>query len=309
MDSFECVLALAELRNMTRASEHLFLSQPALTTRIQRLENNLGITIFDRTTRPLSVTPEGQVYIQEMKRIRREEDKLKLMLNEMKASNPLTIHVGIGFNRGRYWLPDLWPLLIKENPQTDYQFREATDQDTEQMLKSGELDYGITGSFTFIEDLVSKEIGKEDIYVCVPANNSIFALVDNVSEYDLQNPYVININDLNDQTLIMGRSAYGLTRYVELLFSLFHVTPGKIIRIGNSETSYQLAAKGLGITFSFRSHFEAIQISSDTKLIPCVLRDIPLQRSVFLLTTAAKVETRQTDRLYQTLSDFFLFHH
>ena len=68
----------AEYRNMTKAADQLYLTQPAFSLRIQRLEKELGIQIFDRSTRPISITPEGQAYIQGMTRIRNEEEKVKI---------------------------------------------------------------------------------------------------------------------------------------------------------------------------------------------------------------------------------------
>lgn len=301
MDSFDCVLALAEFRNMTKAADYLFLTQPALSLRIQRLETELGIQIFDRTTRPLSITPEGQIYIQGMNHIRNEQEKLRHKLNEIKGKKNDTITIGIGFNRGRYWLPDLLPYLLREYPQTDYQFWEATDQKIEQLLKNGEIDYGITGSFTVVDGLSSAVIGTEQIYIGVPTSNPILNNAGELSQYTLQNPYCIDIKDLSGQTFIIGQTSYGLTRYMNMIFSMFNIVPGKIINIGNGETSYQLAARGIGITFMFSSYIVSSISNEGSRPVPCVLRDIPLQRTAFLLFKQAYSGSEKTNQLVDIL--------
>lgn len=308
MDTFECVLALAEFRNMTKAADHLYLTQPAFSLRIQRLEKELGFQVFDRTSRPISITPEGQVYIQGMIHIRNEEEKLKYKLSEMKGKTGNTIRIGIGFNRGRYWLPELIPFLIQEYPDLDYQFQEETDQDIEKLLKSNDLEYGITGSFSAVEGLTCTEIGQEDIFIGIPPDNDILNGAGNLSQYTINHPYCIDIKALNGQTLILGRTSYGLTRHMNMLFSMSNVKPGKIINIGNGETSYQLAARGVGITFMFSSyHVSPIQNES-LRPVPCVLRDFPLKRSAFLLCSTARSETEQCKNILQIIHRLFYAH-
>ena len=304
MDSFECVLALAESKNMTKASESLFLSQPALTLRIQRLEKELGITIFDRSTRPISITPEGQTYIREMTRIRNEEAKLKYKLREMTGNKKEIVRIGIGINRGRYWLPDLLPMLMEQFPDIDFQFQEAPDQDIERMIREDELDYGISGSFSVIDGLSYQEIGKEKIYIGVPADSAILSGIENLRIYDLNHPYPLEISALNGQTLILGRNSFGLTRYIHMLFSMFRITPGKIINISNGETSYQLAARGLGITFMFSS-YHVSHLKDETKRpIPCVLKDFPMQRTVYFVSSVRHSDSQMTESIFQSVVSY-----
>lgn len=304
MDSFECVLALAEYKNMTKASEYLYISQPALTLRIQRLEKDLGITIFDRSTRPISITPEGQTYIREMTRIRDEEEKLKYKLREMTGSKKEIARIGIGINRGRYWLPDLLPMLMEQFPDIDFQFQEAPDQEIERMIRDDELDYGISGSFSVIDGLSYQEIGKEKIYIGVPAENAILSGAENLSAYNLSHPYPLEISALNGQTLIIGRNSFGLSRYINMLFSMFHITPGKIINISNGETSYQLAAKGLGIIFMFSSYHVTYLKDETKRPIPCVLRDFPMQRIVYFVSAVRHSDSQITNSIFQSVVNY-----
>lgn len=305
METFDCVLALAEFKNMTRAAEHLFLSQPALTLRIQRLEQDLGFRIFDRSTRPISITSKGRVYLQEMRRIKNEEEKLKYMLREIADADKVIVRIGIGFNRGRCWLPRLLPLLAEQDSQIDYQFHEATDRNIEKMLRDQELDFGITGSFTLTEELTSLELGQEDIYIGVPANNPILENAGDLTQYSIRNPYIIPIRALEGQTLILGQDSYGLTRYCNHLFSIFHISPGKIISIGNGETRYLLAAAGIGITFLFSSYPTEPSPDVFSPPVPCALQDIPLRRTAFLLCSSHSQQLAHTERLFSLLQSLF----
>lgn len=69
LDKLDYVLALAEERNLTRAAKKTFISQPALTNYINRLESQLGVKLFDRTVSPIQITRAGALYIERMKKI------------------------------------------------------------------------------------------------------------------------------------------------------------------------------------------------------------------------------------------------
>ena len=63
LKEFEYVLTINEERSFSKAAKKLFISQPSLSQYINRLESQLGVTIFDRNTIPLSLTFEGELYI------------------------------------------------------------------------------------------------------------------------------------------------------------------------------------------------------------------------------------------------------
>ena len=69
LDKFEYVLALAEEKSLTKAAKRLYISQPGLTSYINKLEQYLGIKLFDRTVTPIQVTEAGMIYISKMKNI------------------------------------------------------------------------------------------------------------------------------------------------------------------------------------------------------------------------------------------------
>lgn len=69
LKEFEYVLAINEDKSFSKAAKRLFISQPSLSQYINRLENQLGVTLFDRNTIPLTLTYEGELYIEAMQNI------------------------------------------------------------------------------------------------------------------------------------------------------------------------------------------------------------------------------------------------
>ena len=80
-DRLDYVMAIAEEQNMTKAAARLFISQPALTASINKLEEELGVKLFDRQRPPIKLTPAGVLYMKEMSRIHQLQFNLKAQLS------------------------------------------------------------------------------------------------------------------------------------------------------------------------------------------------------------------------------------
>ena len=95
LDKLDYVLALAEERNLTRAARKAFISQPTLTNYINRLEEQLGVKLFDRSVTPIEITRAGALYIEQMKKIQLAETNLR---NELRilGSMETVFHLGVG---------------------------------------------------------------------------------------------------------------------------------------------------------------------------------------------------------------------
>lgn len=100
-EKLEYILTIAEERNITRAAKRLYISQPALTLYLNRLENDLGVKLFDRTKSPIKLTEAGKYYIDKMKKIYAQE---QLLRNDILAiANPEhSLSIGIGQVRGQH---------------------------------------------------------------------------------------------------------------------------------------------------------------------------------------------------------------
>jgi len=295
MDSFEYVLAVAEERNITKAAAKMFITQPALTLRLNRLEKELGIRIFDRTQSPIALTREGAYYIAEMKKIRASEEQLHNALYEMSRKTDSHLTFGIGLNRGRMWLPKLLPRLQRLDPHMTLQIYEASDGAMEQLLKDGTIDAGIMASAMLSQELTSIPIGTENLYFAVPEEHPMLRGYD-ISKNSPDHPCMIKPEQLNQQTFIFSRQPYGLTRFCHLIFSLYHITPGHVLNIGNSETAYWLSGAGMGITIAFEQYHRTLPQAPDEKRpILCSISNHPLERKVFL---ACKMSNQENPRIH-----------
>lgn len=288
MDQFEYILAVAEERNLTKAAERMFISQPAMTLRIKRLEEELGVKIFDRSKIPLEITPEGEIYLTEMKKIKAMEENLFYTLLSSRHAASRQLVIGMGLNRGRSWLPVLLPALSTMLPQFSFQTRENPDSETEALIKSGSVDIGILSSVTVSQELYAVPLSTEEVFLAVPREHPLVSGTD-ISANTPEHPCVLQPECLNGQPFILGQLGYGLTRFGNYIFSLHHIKPGYTLNIGNCETAYWLAGAGMGIAFTLAEcHNTSVFSGNIPRPVLCTIENTPLKRTISMVCRASR---------------------
>src|SRR5690606_18550180 len=98
------VLMVAEHQNFTKAAEKTFVTQPTLSMQIQKLEEELGILIFDRKTKPLKLTDIGKKIVEQARNIVIEADRMQDIVDQQKGYIGGEFHLGI--------IPTVMPTLL-----------------------------------------------------------------------------------------------------------------------------------------------------------------------------------------------------
>lgn len=247
-DKLLYLMVLAEEQNITHAADKLFLSQPALTAYINRLEEDLGVRLFDRSTTPIKLTPAGAHYIAEMEKIRLQQHQLFDDLKRMEYDPQMTLTIGIGRNRGSLWLPYILPAVYERFPEAHLRIDEDRDENMIEKLTRNSLDVAITESFIHNPLLNYRPLPDELYCLITGASNP------QLKEADLRgnsrfNPLDVSAPFLNGELFICAPLRGGLNFYTSQLFTTYRITPREVIFISNLSTAYQLAVKGIGITY------------------------------------------------------------
>ena len=98
----------SRLKNITRAAERLNVSQPNITVAIKKLETELGIKLFDRSQKQLSLTPEGNIFLNRIELALRSIQDAVLEVNDYKQLQKGTIKIGIPSMIGAYLFPKIF---------------------------------------------------------------------------------------------------------------------------------------------------------------------------------------------------------
>ena len=134
------IVAVAQERNFRRAAEKSFISQPALSLAIQKLEQELEIKIFERGKNEVTVTPIGAEIVEQAHRALEEVERIREMARQGKDQLASTLRLGIIYSVGPYLLPELVPTLKKLAPGMTLEIEENITANLETLLRNGKLD-------------------------------------------------------------------------------------------------------------------------------------------------------------------------
>ncbi|MEI7455941.1 MAG: LysR substrate-binding domain-containing protein [Nitrosomonadales bacterium] len=140
LNELRYIVAVAQELNFRRAAEKAYISQPALSLAIQKLEEELGLKIFERGKNSISVTPTGQAIIEQAKLVLEEAERIHEIAAQGQNQLSAPLRIGIIHSVGPYLLPDLIPALGRLSPHMPMEVEENITANLEKLLRNGELD-------------------------------------------------------------------------------------------------------------------------------------------------------------------------
>jgi DNA-binding transcriptional LysR family regulator len=252
-EKLDYVLAIAEEGNLTKAAKRLFISQPTLSMYLNRLEESLGVTLFDRHKNPIRLTEAGAYYLKCMKKIAEAEQLLRTELHSI--ANPMSnFTIGIGRVRGHHWLPPLMRELTDLYPNVSFQSVQNSEHYLLDNFHSLNLDV-LIGSFS--DAVLHSKTGKK-LQMCrrILSQESLLWVAH--KRYHLvpdrlrntctpRNPYIIKPEMMDHLPFITSSISTSLYSTFDMMMNLYHITPGRILYLDNMSTGLSLVAEGLGV--------------------------------------------------------------
>jgi len=173
LTQLEYIVALDTHRHFALAAEKCFITQPTLSMQIQKLEEELGVKIFDRTKQPVIPTEIGTNIIRQARITLREAHLIKQMINDQKDTLSGDLRMGIIPTLAPYLLPALYKSMRDKYPQLNLIIKESITEDVIYELKNNRLDCGIV--VTPLKDPSIKEdiLFYEELFVYVSKKNAL----------------------------------------------------------------------------------------------------------------------------------------
>lgn len=165
------IVAVARERHFGRAAETCFVSQPTLSVAIKKLEDELGVMIFERGGSEVGITPIGMQIINQAKKVLEASSEIKEIARQ--GHDPLTgpLKVGVIHTVGPYLLPYLMPKHMELNPEMPLVLQENFTQRLVEMLRQGEIDCAIMAYPVPDSGLDFVSLYEEKFYLAVPADH------------------------------------------------------------------------------------------------------------------------------------------
>ncbi len=139
----EYIVAVDTYRHFAEAAAHCFITQPTLSMQIQKLEDEVGVKIFDRSKQPVLPTDAGKEIIEHARKILAERDLLRENIDSKKGIVHGELKVGIIPTIAPYLLPLCIPSFVKQYPNVKLVVNELTTELIITKLKEGKIDVGI----------------------------------------------------------------------------------------------------------------------------------------------------------------------
>lgn len=260
--SAKYILTIAETRSITAAAEQLKISQPALSSQLKKLENSLGVEIFDRTKQPLDVTEAGKVYLEYAERYQLLNKEFHQHLSDIEnmKKGKLTIGGAASFNVS--YLPKTVAEFTHRYPGVDLDIVDGNIPEITAKALAGHIDLFIAPTFSLDDRLRYEELLEEKIFLCVPPqwdiNNKLTEWqIDEKAilggEYDNVKLPEVDFCAFKDCPFILLKKDQHIGYTMDRLFERYGFEPKKSIMTEQTMTSYNLTLAGVGISLMTES--------------------------------------------------------
>ena len=236
LTQLQYTLAVAEEGNFTQAAEKCFVTQPTLSMQVQKLEEELAVKLFNRSTKPISLTTIGEKIIEQAKIILKEARRMDDIVSMERGI------VGGNFRLGIIptIMPTLLPLFlntfIKKFPKVNLKIEELNTAAIVEELKNGKLDAGIAASPLEDSKLIEKPLYYEPFVGYIPQTHPLSKLKS------------LNPSDLEKMDILVLEDGHCFREHVLKLCQTPNPTNSFNLKSGSFETLIHLANDGLGMT-------------------------------------------------------------
>lgn len=238
---YQYVLKVAELQNMTKAANELYITQPSLSHFIAKVEEEVGVPLFDRNTTPISLTYAGEKYVETAKMVLALNDRLKHELSDISAQKKGRVTVGISHARASFFLPYVLPQFQEQFPGVEVRTVEVRSDLIEEYVTKGRCDIGI------LPFPVSAAYDLEQEVIC----NEELLLVSGsplTEEQHLAGKTYMDLKYCGNYPFVLLKRGHGIRTAVDILFLEHGIRPPRIFETTSNETAYRLASAGMGLS-------------------------------------------------------------
>ena len=257
------IVALAHEKNFRKAAEKSFVSQPALSLGIKKIEQELNLSLFERSVGAggdVRITPIGQKIIDQATIVLEEAAKIKdLSANGDKQLN-LPFKLGLIYSIAPYLLPLIIPKLREHTPNMPLEIYENITKNLENDLKQGSIDAAVI-ALPFDIPGVAIEVLYDELFVVIAPLNHRWDVQKNIKAKDLAQEKVLLLDRTHCFSNQVKEACPGLSKNSE-------------IQLGNSlETIRSMVASNLGISVLPKS---ATAAQHDNALVKIISFELPV---------------------------------
>ncbi|MUG26341.1 LysR family transcriptional regulator [Paenibacillus macerans] len=252
-------LKIAEEKNFSRAADKLHIAQPSLSQQLSKLEQELGVKLFQRNTSTVELTYAGASFIQHAQKIMDAVAQLRQEMDDISQLRAGRVVVGSMPITGSHLLPYVLPAFKDAYPDIEITLLEDTSLNLEKLTAGGGTDLSLLSLPLQEPTLAYEPIGEEIIDLAVPPNHRLASSGEARSG--------VKLEQLRDEPFIVLKKGQGFRKLTVDLCRGAGFEPNVVFESNNIETVQSLVAAGMGITLVPRF----IARAKRSELIPAYL--------------------------------------
>ena len=270
-NGMEYIYTVYKERSFTKAAKKLFISQPSLSASVKHIEEKVGYPIFDRGTKPISLTECGRKYIESVEKIMAVEDEFTDYLEDLENLRIGKIVLGGSSLYTSWILPPIMADFNRRYPYIQLNLVEEKSSHLFTMLQNDEVDIILDNHHLSSEEFESSFYRKEYVLLAVPRNYSVN---EELKEYQLplesieQGIYLnetikpVPIQAFAEYPFILMKPKNHTRAIAEKVFQAGQIHPRVAFELDQQMTSYNITCLGLGISFISDTLVNCVQPST-----------------------------------------------
>ncbi len=235
LNELRFVVALAKARNFRKAAEVCFVSQPALSLAVKKLEDELGVMLFERNRNDVTMTVIGELVVEQATRAIEEANRVKEIARQGNNQLVGALKLGVIYSIGPYLLPEIIPYLRHSAPEMPLIVEENLTINLETQLRNGVIDVAIIALPFDIPGIKTLPLYEEEFVVVVPITN------------DWAKRDSINPEELADEKILLLNSGHCFSNQVMQACPRLSRN-GEILQGNSLDTIRNMVASNLGLT-------------------------------------------------------------
>lgn len=258
LENKDYILAVYREKSFSRAAQKLYVSQPWLSAKVKKVEQELGLPLFDRSTNPISLTEAGRCYVRQAERVLDIEAELEQQFRELKESQATELRIGSSMFFCTYVLPTLLADFKILYPQIILTFSEGSSQRLTERMLAGELDFVLEAERPAVDKVNSFPWASEEIVLAVPAH---YQINEGLREYGYtfdqflercqpgKRRPAVPLSAFREESFLLLNAKNDICRRSRQLCQNAGFTPSVSMQLSQMMTAYYLVCEGRGITF------------------------------------------------------------
>lgn len=241
------IIAIIDYKTMSKAAQSLYISQSALSQSIQRIEAQIGMPLFHRSSRSLTPTAICNRIVQEGRKLLQEYDYMMTGISEIAHANGTpaqeVLHFGISPFYSKYYLPGFLRIFRERYPNTKLEIIEKISVNLEADVLDGKLDCCFVPAYPANPNLDYHTISTEEIFLAIPKENPINSFAKPSKSIPM-----LDITLTRYEPYILQPHEQKISSMQERIFTFAGFSPYTIYQTTNWDTILSLTDSGIGLS-------------------------------------------------------------